>query len=92
MDEIQKLYDAVSARGLYTKSFEEFKAKYESDTDAQAKMFDVVSREGMYTKSKDEFSAKYFTVKKKKKPKLLLQLEMLWKRLQRLLQLDKSLK
>ena len=44
MDEIQKLFDAVSAKGLYTKSFEEFKAKYENDADAQAKMFDVVSR------------------------------------------------
>lgn len=59
MDELEKLYGVVSQRGLYTKSFDEFKQKY-SDPESQAKLFSVVSEKQLFTKSKDEFTSKYF--------------------------------
>lgn len=58
MDEIQKLYDALSKRGYYTKSFDDFKVQFQ-DKSYQDKVFNVVSRDGLYTKSKDEFLIKY---------------------------------
>jgi len=58
MDEIQKLYDALSKRGYYTKSFDDFKVQFQ-DKGYQDKVFNVVSRDGLYTKSKDEFLTKY---------------------------------
>lgn len=66
MEDLEKLYGVVSQRGLYTKSFDEFKIKYSSDAAAQKKLFDVVSREGLYTKSENDFKNKYF---KQVKPK-----------------------
>ena len=64
MDELQKLYDALSRDGYYTKSFEEFQVQYE-DPAYRDKVFGVVSRDGLYTKSRDEFDVKYSSVKKK---------------------------
>lgn len=58
MDEIQKLYDALSKRGYYTKSFDDFKVQFQ-DKAYQDKVYNVVSRDGLYTKSKDEFLSKY---------------------------------
>jgi len=58
MDEIQKLYDALSKRGYYTKSFDDFKVQFQ-DKAYQDKVYNVVSRDGLYTKSKDEFLTKY---------------------------------
>ena len=58
MDEIQKLYDALSKRGYYTKSFDDFKVQFQ-DKSYQDKVYNVVSRDGLYTKSKDEFLTKY---------------------------------
>jgi hypothetical protein len=58
MDEIQKLYDALSKRGYYTKSFDDFKVQFQ-DKAYQDKVYNVVSRDGLYTKSKDEFLLKY---------------------------------
>jgi hypothetical protein len=65
MDEIEELYNVVYEKGLYTKSFDEFKTKY-SDTASRDKLFSVVSERGYYTKSKEEFSAKYFSSTEKK--------------------------
>ncbi len=59
MDELQKLYDVLVREGKYTKSFDEFKGKWSSDTDYQNKVFDVVSRDGLYTKDKQSFFQKY---------------------------------
>jgi len=59
MDELQKLYDVLVREGKYTKSFDEFKNKWSSDTDYQNKVFDVVSRDGLYTKDKQSFFQKY---------------------------------
>ncbi len=60
MDELKRLFDALSSRGYYTKSFDEFKVKFQ-DPAYQEKVFGVVSRDGLYTKTKDEFFAKYVT-------------------------------
>ena len=64
MEELQKLYDALSREGYYTKSFEEFQDQY-ADPAYRDKVFGVVTRDGLYTKSREEFDAKYSTVKKK---------------------------
>jgi len=58
MDELKRLFDALSSRGYYTKSFDEFKVKFQ-DPAYQEKVFGVVSRDKLYTKTKDEFFAKY---------------------------------
>jgi hypothetical protein len=64
MEELQKLYDALSREGYYTKSFEDFQEQY-ADPAYRDKVFGVVTRDGLYTKSREEFDAKYTTVKKK---------------------------
>ena len=64
MEELQKLYDALSREGYYTKSFEEFQQQY-ADPAYRDKVFGVVTRDGLYTKSREEFDAKYSPVKKK---------------------------
>ncbi len=78
MDEIQKLYDALSKRGYYTKSFDDFKVQFQ-DKGYQDKVYNVVSRDGLYTKSKDEFLSKYSvspqkdTFKKKEDSEVVLE-------------------
>ena len=64
MEELQKLYDALSRDGYYTKSFEEFQIQYQ-DPAYRDKVFGVVSRDGLYTKSREEFEQKYTPLKKK---------------------------
>lgn len=58
MDELQKLYEALSSRGYYTKTFDDFKVQFQ-DPAYQDKVFGVVSRDGLFTKSKDEFLTKF---------------------------------
>ena len=58
MNELQKLYDVLSRDGYYTKSFDEFKVKW-NDGAYRKKVYDVVSRDRLYTKSEDEFYKKY---------------------------------
>jgi hypothetical protein len=65
MEEIEKLYGVVSKEGLYTKSLDEFKAKY-SDESSREKLYNVVSQKGLYTKTREEFNSKYFSEVKKK--------------------------
>jgi hypothetical protein len=59
MNELEKLYNVLIDRGLYTKSFQEFQQKYSSDQVYQNKVYDVVSSEGLYTKDKNSFLQKY---------------------------------
>lgn len=59
MDELQKLYDVLVKEGKYTKSFQEFQAKWSQDQAYKDKVFDVVSRDGLYTKDKNSFFQKY---------------------------------
>ena len=65
-DPKQKLYDTVKEKGLYTKSFDEFKAKY-STPEAIENLYNVVNKRELFTKSKDEFLGKYFAEPVKKK-------------------------
>jgi GNAT superfamily N-acetyltransferase len=65
-DELKKLYDALSSKGYYTKSFDEFVGQYQ-DESYRDKLFGVVSRDGLYTKSREEFDAKYPAQPLKKK-------------------------
>lgn len=58
MDELEKLFDVLSRDGYYTKSFEEFQAKY-NDPAYRDKVFGVVTRDGLFTKTREEFDAKY---------------------------------
>ena len=58
MDELEKLFNVLSRDGYYTKSFEEFQAKY-NDPAYRDKVFGVVTRDGLFTKTREEFDAKY---------------------------------
>jgi hypothetical protein len=59
MDEnLKKLYESLSSRGYYTKSFDDFQQQYQ-DQSYQDKVFDVVQRDGLYTQDKQSFLAKY---------------------------------
>ena len=66
-ENLKLLYDTLKEQGLYTKSFEEFVAKYEDSPGGQQKIFDEVSSRGLYTKTREEFREKYFPVKKKRR-------------------------
>lgn len=59
MDELKKLYDVLVREGKYTKSFDEFQAKWSQDEEYKNKVYDVVSRDGLYTKDKNSFFQKY---------------------------------
>ena len=65
MDEKKKLYDTLVAKGLYTKSYEDFIAKY-SNKESVDNMYKVVSDRGLYTKDQESFNTKYFSDLKKK--------------------------
>jgi hypothetical protein len=65
-DELKKLYDVLSSKGYYTKSFDEFVVKYQ-EPEYRDKLFGVVTRDGLYTKSREEFDAKYSVQPLKKK-------------------------
>jgi hypothetical protein len=66
MDELQKLYNVLARDGYYTKSFDEFKIKFQSP-EYQDKVFSTVSREGLFTKGKEDFLSKYAAPAIKKK-------------------------
>ena len=60
MEDKRKLYDGLVSKGLYTKSYEEFVAKYSSEENI-SKMYNSLSNKGMYTKDRESFDAKYFS-------------------------------
>jgi hypothetical protein len=60
MDELQKLYDVLIRDGYYTKSFDDFKVKFQ-DPEYQDKVYGVVERDGLFTKGKDAFVEKYIS-------------------------------
>jgi len=49
MEDKRKLYDGLVSKGLYTKSYEEFVAKYSSEENI-SKMYNSLFKKGMYTK------------------------------------------
>jgi transcription initiation factor TFIID subunit TAF12 len=59
MEELQKLYDVLVREGKYSKSFEEFQAKWAQDQAYKEKVYNVVTRDGLYSKDKDSFLRKY---------------------------------
>jgi hypothetical protein len=58
MDELKKLYDVLVREGKYSKSFEEFQAKW-GDQSYKDRVYDVVVRDGFYSKDKNTFLQKY---------------------------------
>ena len=71
-DPLEKLYKVVSEKGLYTKTFEDFKNKF-SKPEEREKLFNVVSQQGLYTKTKEDFNKKYFSQPPITIPKFQLQ-------------------
>lgn len=65
MNELEKLYKALTEKGYYTKSFQEFQEQYSNDS-YKKKVYDVVSRDQLYTKDYDSFINKYSSEVKKK--------------------------
>jgi hypothetical protein len=57
-ENLQKLYDTVKQQGLYTKSFDEFVAKYDGNPNEQENIFKEVAARGLYTKTRQDFKAK----------------------------------
>lgn len=68
MEDLEKLYNTLLQKKLYTKSFEDFKSKYSSPEQVE-RMYNVVSKRNLYTKDLDSFYTKYFpNIKKKEAP------------------------
>ena len=57
-----ELYNILSEQGLYTKSFDEFKAKY-SDTQSINKLHALMRRDGLYQGDNESFYQTYFADK-----------------------------
>jgi len=64
MDELEKLYNVLKRDGYYTKSYDDFQAKWKDET-YRKKVYDVAKREGLYTKDSNSFMTKYSSLKKK---------------------------
>ena len=65
---MQELYQALYDQGKYTKTFEEFKAQFESE-DNQQELYNALNNSGDYTKSYEEFGSQFFgKVKKETTP------------------------
>lgn len=60
MDELEKLYNVVNQREMFTGSFEAFQEKFVGNPEQQNKLFEVISSRELFTKGKDEFTQKYF--------------------------------
>ena len=65
---MEELYQALYDQGKYTKTFEEFKAQFESE-DNQQELYSALNNSGDYTKSYEEFGSQFFgKVKKETTP------------------------
>ena len=65
---MEELYQALYDQGKYTKTFEEFKAQFESE-DNQQELYNALNNSGDYTKSYEEFGSQFFgKVKKETTP------------------------
>ena len=56
---MEKLFNALSEQGKYTKSFEDFQTQFGS-TEGQEKLYGALKESGDYTKSFDNFSNQFF--------------------------------
>jgi hypothetical protein len=59
MDNSKELYNKLSANKLYTKSYDEFTAKY-GTPEGQKTLFNKLKSENLYTKSEDDFIGQYW--------------------------------
>ena len=57
---MEKLYNALSKQGKYTKSFEDFQTQFGSK-EGQEKLYGALESSGDYTKSFEDFSSQFFT-------------------------------
>ena len=58
----KKIYDTVSAQGLYTKSYDEFQSQYDSP-EAINDLYSVLRQKELYTKELPDFVNKYYSDK-----------------------------
>jgi len=65
-EKLQKLYDVLAGKKLYTKSFEDFKGQFSNDK-SQQKLYGVINKRKLYTKSLNEFQNQFFGASLKKK-------------------------
>ena len=57
---MEKLYNALSEQGKYTKSFEDFQTQFGSK-EGQEKLYGALESSGDYTKSFEDFSGQFFS-------------------------------
>ena len=63
MEEIEKLYNVLVDQGLFDKTLDEFKVKFEESAYVD-RVYDAVVDQGLFDKTKEDFTEKY-SVKKK---------------------------
>ena len=57
----ENLYNFLSKRGDYTKSYEDFESQF-SSADSRANLHSMMVQEGDYTKSLEEFFTQFFEI------------------------------
>ena len=63
MDEIEKLYNVLVDQGLFDKTLDEFKVKFEESAYVD-RVYDAVVDQGLFDKTKEDFTEKYSAKKK----------------------------
>tara|TARA_R110001592_G_scaffold271793_10_gene538350 strand:- start:103 stop:396 length:294 start_codon:yes stop_codon:yes gene_type:complete len=66
MEEIEKLYNVLVDQGLFDKTLDEFKVKFEESAYVD-RVYDAVVDQGLFDKTKEDFTEKYSVKKKSKK-------------------------
>ena len=66
MEEIEKLYNVLVDQGLFDKTLDEFKVKFEESAYVD-RVYDAVVDQGLFDKTKEDFTEKYSLKKKIKK-------------------------
>jgi hypothetical protein len=64
-EELEKLYNNLNQKGLYTKSLDEFQSQF-STPEKQEVLYNNLNQKELYTKSFDDFKSQFFTPSKKK--------------------------
>ena len=60
-DPLEKMFNYVSDKKYYSKTYDEFKEQYSTE-EAQEKLYDFVKKKKAYSKSKGEFLNQYFPI------------------------------
>ncbi len=64
-DKLQKLYQTLNDKGLYTKTYDDFVTQFSDDTRRQ-NLHSILTEKGLYTKSYEDFDGQFFSSLKKK--------------------------